>query len=324
MTVFSFNQDSTCFAIGMKKGFIVYNSDPPSERFSRIPKDNEYPTGIKIVEMLFRSNVFAIVGDGTDPNYLPNKLIVWDDFQTTPLAELEFTDEIINVRMRRNIILVATRKKSFVYNFADLKLLHCYDTFDNPNGIIALSTGSRSIIAVLGLPRGSVYIENMNISSHTIPAHSNRLSAIALNAEGDCIATTSKRGTLVRLYNTISGDLMREFRRGLDTTTITSLFFDSEAKRLAVCSQKGTMHVYSLLETDNRRSSLLYIQDYLPQYFSSEWSAVSFQIPPNSVCTFSNSDDTIITVSSNGKYCKYAYDIKMGSGKCIEEMQLSK
>jgi len=78
-----------------------------------------------------------------------------------------------------------------------------------------------NIFAILGLSRGSVYIEHLNKFSHTISTHTNHLSAIALNTEGDRIATTSERGTIVRLYNTIDGELVREFRRGLDTATIT-------------------------------------------------------------------------------------------------------
>ena len=322
---FSFNQDSTCFACGMQSGFSVYNCDPPTERFNRFPKDGEYPTGVKIITMLFRSNIFAIVGDGTHPKYPPTTLIIWDDFQTNCIAELEFKQYITGVRIRRDIIVVGTENNTFIYNFANLKLLHCYGTCINPNGIIALCAGSRPIFAILGLSRGSVYIEHLNKFSHTISTHTNHLSAIALNTEGDRIATTSERGTIVRLYNTIDGELVREFRRGLDTATITSLFFDSEARRLAVCSKKGTMHVYSLLSSDNtqnRKSSLIYIQDYLPQYFSSEWSAVSFQIPINSVCAFSNNNDTMIVVTTNGEYFKYAYNIKTGCGECIEEKQL--
>ena len=322
----SFNQDSTCFSCGKENGFVVYNCDPPTERFSRLSGNDAEANGIGIVEMLFRSNMLAIVGGGRTPKFPRNKLMIWDDFKTACIAELEFKTPVTGVKLRRDTILVTINDKAYKYNF-ELELLDSYDTCPNPRGILAMTSGANIVIAVPGNVVGSVIIDNHTMGSqHIITAHTNGLSAIALNPEGTRLATASERGTLIRIWDTVTGEKVREFRRGLEVVKITSLTFDLNTTRLVVCSDKGTVHIFSLIQTDrkqplsnNRKSSLSYISDYLPEYFSSEWSSVSFEVPPDSICTFSNNSiDTVYVITPVGKFLKYIYDTEKSTGQCME------
>ena len=57
--------------------------------------------GIGLVEMLYRSNILAIVGGGKYPKYSRNKVIIWDDIQAKVIAELSFTTYVKNVKMKK-------------------------------------------------------------------------------------------------------------------------------------------------------------------------------------------------------------------------------
>ncbi|KAJ3316471.1 hypothetical protein HDU76_001774 [Blyttiomyces sp. JEL0837] len=79
-----------------------------------------------------------------------------------------------------------------------------------------------------------------------IAAHNSDLTAIAISHSGHLVATASETGTLVRVFETKSGRLVNELRRGLDRAEIYCVAFNLEGTRICVASDKGTVHVFNL------------------------------------------------------------------------------
>jgi hypothetical protein len=52
------------------------------------------------------------------------------------------------------------------------------------------------------------------------------------------------KGTLIRLFNTSSGEQISEVRRGADSAIISHIQFDAQSKIFSVCSEKGTIHLF--------------------------------------------------------------------------------
>lgn len=165
-----------------------------------------------------------------------------------------------------------------------------------------------------------------------IAAHSGRLSCLALNSDGSKCATASDKGTLIRVFSTATGTLLNELRRGMDRAEIYSIAFNNESTRLCVASDKGTIHIfnldvsvvsmvehkprgptygevpnptpsasssssrYGLTHSGNRGSSLSFMKDLLPKYFSSEWSFAHAKIITESRCiaAFGEQKNTLI------------------------------
>lgn len=83
---------------------------------------------------------------------------------------------------------------------------------------------------------------------HATPiiAHNTALTSLSLPPSGRLLATTSARGTLVRIWDTASGKLVKELRRGTDKAEIYGVAFRPDEKEVCVWSDKGTVHIFSL------------------------------------------------------------------------------
>lgn len=82
-----------------------------------------------------------------------------------------------------------------------------------------------------------------------IVAHTTSLTTLSVPPSGRLVATTSSRGTLIRIWDTITGKLVRELRRGTDKAEIYGVAFRKDEAEVCVWSDKGTIHVFKLSES---------------------------------------------------------------------------
>jgi WD40 repeat protein len=245
---------------------------------------------------------------------------------------LEFTEKVTGVRIRKEYILVTIVNKAYLYRFSDLELVYSFETVANPHGACAMSYGDATIVAVPGDVVGRVFVRHVNSpvaksGVQSFQAHENAVAAMAISWDGDKLATVSERGTIVRVWDTKTLALIKELRRGIEPAVITSLSFNRDATQLLVLSSKGTLHVFSLADK-NKRSSFVYFSNYLPQYFSSEWSEISFQVCGSAGADLRckaafGQDNTIYVVSlDKATFFIYKYNTENSLVECINEFPL--
>lgn len=205
----SWNQDWSGFIVGTSRGFNVYSSNPIKERTSRGPHES----GFKIAEMLFFSNIFALVGNGyNNSEYPPNKVFIWDDLKNQCFCELAFKSQVIAVKLRREHIVVVLRKNIYVYSFKNLKVNCLIETVKNPKGLCCVSNvETKAVLACPGFHPGQVQVHDLrrNIIK-LIKAHDSDISCMSLALDGSLLATASSKGTLIRIFNTLDGTLLQE------------------------------------------------------------------------------------------------------------------
>ncbi|KAI3927947.1 hypothetical protein MKW98_023548 [Papaver atlanticum] len=327
----SFNQDFQYFSVGTDEGFRIYNCYPYGESFRR---DFNGSGGIGIVTMLFRFNILALVGGGTQPMFPLNKVMIWEDDKSLCTKEISFRSNVRAVRLRRDRIIVILEQQIFIYNFIDMKLLHQIETFPNPKGLCEVSHVSGSLVlAFPGLQKGQVRVENYTTKkTKFIFAHDSSIECMSLTQDGELLATASSKGTLVRIFNTSNGTLLQEVRRGADRAEIYSLAFSPTAQWLAVSSNKGTVHVFNLKVNQDTSlgssscnppipatsSPFSFIRGVLPKYFNSEWSVAQFRFREGlkHIVAFGDQKDaqsnTIVILGMDGSFYRCRFDPVVG------------
>eukprot|EP00392_Amoebophrya_sp_AT5.2_P001139 g1141.t1 len=180
--------------------------------------------------MLFRCNILALVGGGTNPRFQPHKVMIWDDKTPRCIAELSFRSQVRQVKLRRDIVLVLIDRKVYIYRFSDLTLIDHIETFPNPRGLCTLSASQdRTVLACPGVQKGKILVvfydqqkiqsaqsglantnqdqkdggdftrmQNCREKTTLITAHESKVSQLSLNFEGTLVASASDKGTLIR------------------------------------------------------------------------------------------------------------------------------
>ncbi|KAK6921351.1 LOW QUALITY PROTEIN: hypothetical protein RJ641_015029 [Dillenia turbinata] len=360
----SWNQDHGCIAAGTSCGFRIYNCDAFKETFRRDLKCG----GFDIVEMLFRCYILALA-----------KLILNIHLTRLSYGMIIKAGALVNFLLdlsetRRDRIVIVLEHKIYVYDLLDLKLLH--QTLANPRGLCCLSHHSNtSMLACPGLQQGQVRVEHFGLNlTKLICAHDSHIACFTMTMDGLLLPTASMRGTLIRIFNTMDGTHLQEkfvssdmkhpwiqylskiqVRRGVDKAAIYSIAFSPNVQWLAVSSDKGTVHIFSLrvrvvgedpsgyspaaqnstLLSQNSTSSLealispkvganpalsfSFMKGVLPKYFSSEWSFAQFHLPEDTqtIAAF-GSHNTVMFVGMDGSFYKCSFD-PVNGGEMIQQ-----
>lgn len=306
-----FNQDSECFMCGLESGYRIYNTEPLKETA------REEGGGAKQVEMLYRCNYVGIVPGGKTPKYSTNKAIIWDDYQKKVAISIEFNAEVLAIKLRRDRIAIIFEKMVKVYTFSQTpQLLHVFETYTNPSGLSCLcSHSANSNLVHIGKKAGHVTIidlANTEKSPIEIVAHEAPISCLTLSNDGLKLASSSIKGTLIRVFDAESGALLHELRRGTTPCKIFCLNFNRLATKICVSSDRGTIHVFELNSPEKNMRSSLANATFLPKYFQSKWSSFKFDINNHSkcICAFTQNLDqhSIVAICSDGTYYKYSLD----------------
>ena len=241
----NFNQDGTCIAVGTETGFKIINISPFLDLYYK-----DLNGGIGIIEMLYKTNILALVGGGKNPKFKLNELIIWDEEKDTQICKIKTKYKILNTKIRENKIYIANKSQILVFDFNTLNLIETLET-KNIRGLISLCY-KEDIVAYPDIQHeGTVKIKNYDKNKEDIlKAHKTPLNCIQLNQDGTMIGTCSLKGTLIRVYNIANKQLIREVRRGAESANVNCISFDISQKYFIVVSDRKTIHLFFLINNN--------------------------------------------------------------------------
>ncbi|ESP03877.1 hypothetical protein LOTGIDRAFT_185244 [Lottia gigantea] len=320
-----FNQDYSCFVCSTESGIRIYNTDPLTHKL-RIGAENVGSIGY--AEMLFRTNLLVIVGGGKIPKFDEKAVLVWDmkgkDEKESILMDITFSQPVVGVKVLRDRLIVILRNQVHVFSFPnEPQKLYTFSTGDNPKGLCSVSCYGK-ILVFPGIKCGSVQIVDLEttqpsqtVSPVTINAHQNALACLTVDQKGTLIATASRKGTLIRVFDLLSKKLAVELRRGADPAMLYCLSFSPDSSFLCASSDKGTVHIFAVKDTSLNKKSKFQKMGFLGPYVESLWGLASFTVPAERacVCAFS-SNQSVIAVCVDGTFHKYVFNT---DGNCNRE-----
>lgn len=296
-----------------------------------------------MVTMLFKTNIFGIAGSENNPDYKQNQVIMWDDLKKKILSKMTFKDKVLNLKIRRDKIIIVTKSKIHFVQTNDFAYVGNVDTGPNPLGLIGINYTNENPIIVYpsneeDKEKGQLTLYHLNgIDNLYINAHNHDISYIALSYNGLLLATASEDGKKIRIFETEKGENLQELNRGKEKAEIKHITFDFKNQFIAASSQRGTIHIWSLSqsiekikksgrnliveeENNNKISNVGSVFSILPSfmkmgYLNNEWSFAQARIEePYSIFHF-GADNILIIITSTGKYYKVRIDLQKG-GDC--------
>lgn len=187
---------------------------------------------------------------------------------------------VVAVKMNRKRLVVMLEEVAFIYDISNMKMLHQQMTPLNPGGICAISPNSEN--NYMAIPHYQKSSQNPNTQPSHVPksivkesisgdvllydlnkmeevtviqAHQAPLSYIAINNDGTLMATSSEKGTVIRVFSIPDGKKLYQFRRGSMPARIYCMSFNATSTLLCVSSATETVHVFKLAPPSSNPNS---------------------------------------------------------------------
>ena len=172
---------------------------------------------------------------------------------------------------------------------------------------------------------GQVKIKDLDGGkSKKIQCSKHPTQCIEMDFDGRFLASTSTKGTIIRIFRLDNLECIQEFRRGMDNANILSLNFTLSGSLLSCSSDSGTVHIFKINyfdeisdtqstlsgQTNNnsggkeRKKKRTLFRKAIP-YFNSQWSSSSLKIKEKRVLVdFNKAADDLIIYIKHGKIYK--------------------
>jgi hypothetical protein len=243
-------------AIALPDGFVVYTVDP----WSLLAKVVITDKSVDYVVAFPRATIAVFCTQ-------PKSITVYDWSKNTSNLEFEAAEPVLKILAVGRLFALVFANGVHLYTYNPPNRCFAYKCLSNHFAPADFcERDGKFLLAMAGHEIGSLQlfiVGSRDKPEIDLDAANHPLSVIRFNQNGTIMATASERGTLIRLFDTRSGNTVGEFRRGSFKANICSLCFAPDSTKVAVLSNKGTIHIFDsgdidLEEPDPQRAMLMW------------------------------------------------------------------
>ena len=313
----SFNKDRNCLSLGMQTGYRIYDLTKKDSFFFY---ERIFGKGVGIIEMLEKTNILGLVGGGEEPLDMKSKLIIFDDKEGKNIAYLIFKSDVLNLRLKRDKILVIC--KDFIYlvdtlnfksidtislNIENTKSISFAFTLEPEVNKLAYNDTNEEKNKIII----NTYEEQSKKNSLELKANyknNNIISCMEFDKEGKVIAVTAKNLEYLIVYRTADGIPL--CKCNIDNQSVNCLYISFEGNNdfLCVSLDSGEVNIFNLKKAKNRLNNGL--AQNKKDMKEEIWS--KFYLPEKKViCTFTGEEigkEHIICIGTKGNYYLAKFD----------------
>lgn len=305
--------NATKNVISMVKGSEFYVYHPKKLKLAYSKNFNQ---PLKFVNILNKSNIVAIVFQKE-----PWVLHFWNDALQVMFGNIEFPNSILDVSLNDKHIITSLNNKIYIHEFATLKLVDYIETYEECSNIFGFCPYG-SLVSTCHFIKGKIEIRSYDPQYDPLifQAHVSSISCMTFNEDGSRLASTSERGTIIRVWNTFTSELLHQFKRGSDVATIYDLCFHHS---ILICSSsKGTIHFFEMPKlTDNDNNNFY---KFFTNWQIFNWSSMKFLLnyPTVKNKIIMEDKNKITIIFENGVMMQYEVDIILSTFQLINENRL--
>jgi WD40 repeat protein len=245
----SFTQGREFLCASLRTGFAVFSTNPWDSVIHCPMPDQVTNFAIAFPE----SSLAVFAGAKGQRSFSERSVCVYDWSKQRPISDIECPEAVSSIIGVGSIFAIAFQSEVRLYNYNPPSLAAQFHCATNPSAPCDVAErAGQAFVALTGRQVGYLKIVSVGSPSdyREVVAASHPLTMVRFNREATFVATASERGTLIRIINAVTGDVVGELRRGSFHANILSLAFAPQGKFLAAYSDRGTIHLFGLEQAE--------------------------------------------------------------------------
>ena len=322
----SFNSNNSCLTLGMQFGYRIYDLTKKDNLFFY---ERNLGKGIGIIEMLDKTCILALVGGGNNPYGEPKQVNIYDDREGKVISEMKFKSDILNLRLKRDKLLVVSENYIYIINLANLKSIDSINLGEDNKKKVPFAFCLEQEINKLAynvinnlenkIVINSYFSENKktSIELKTNYKQNNFIKFMEFNKNARLIGISPKNYKYLELYNAENGLIVCKCKLDVESLNVKHISFSQEDDFFCCFSDSGEVNIFnikSLFNIQEGEDELIKLNQKDSNNMELKiWS--KFYLPENEViCCFGNFMENdngkgyIICIGKKGNYYLIKFD----------------